>query len=361
MAWIPRSSRPCRAAFHAAGVSGGNPLGSWYELVAENLVGVNVSLRRRCLSSSREPPSTGHEAQKESRRHNRYSHQEQKGKQSQASQQRWPKQRNQRDEGRPQRNQYRRKKQDRSPSLVQSSQYAYAVRSAASSLDRNSRSAQGKSSAVAVAVAADADGDGDATSVLRSVNAAALLDPLAYCKGSTKLSVHAKVSGKSISGTDAARRLLRGKQEFVEAARGLGTAPVLLEGHGVPPALFQHCVDLGGALLGHYGLETVECSFHNYDEVHPRSNHIRKTPSHVRVRRRDGTNACLPLPSASESDRTDWDYNLALYLTVMERIAKCLGPVLLEPSPSRDNEDDASAASPNHKNQSASASASPRR
>eukprot|EP00536_Pseudo-nitzschia_multiseries_P014725 jgi/Psemu1/39956/gm1.39956_g len=389
MACIPRSSRPCRVALNTVGtVSSGS--GSWYDLFVvgnTHMIRANDVFRRRCFSSSSgEPPSSGNETQKESRRqnnnnnnnNNRYSHSHShnnhpKETKTTQQQQRWPKQkqkhRNQRDEWKPKRNnEHRRRKQDRFPSLVQSSQYAYAVRSinAASSAspsdpnsNPNSRSARGNTNPTTAAANNNnntSNADANAVRTLRSVNAAALLDPLAYCKGSTKLSAHAKVGGKSISGTDAARRLLKGKREVLEAARELGTAPVLLEGHGVPPALFQHCVDLGAALLEHYGPETVECSFHNYEQEqehdaqtqthththsHPTTNRpntdrTRKTPLHVRVRRRDGTNACLPPPLASEIDPTDWDYNLALYLTVMERLAKCLGPVL-ESFPSRDD------------------------
>lgn len=73
---------------------------------------------------------------------------------------------------------------------------------------------------------------------LTSLDASALLDPLTFCKASAKSHQTHGVS-RSISGTDAARRLLRGKKEFLTNARGL-RVPVLLTGHGVPDQLFQH-------------------------------------------------------------------------------------------------------------------------
>jgi hypothetical protein len=55
-------------------------------------------------------------------------------------------------------------------------------------------------------------------------------------------------------------------------------------------------------------------------------------PIHVRVRRRDDTNACKPPPSAYDSSiyddkEVDWDYHLELYLTVMSKLAEKLGKV----------------------------------
>ena len=103
------------------------------------------------------------------------------------------------------------------------------------------------------------------------------------------------------------------------AASKLDRNPVMLDGHGVPPALFQHCVDMAGALLDFYGPDSVECSFHNNYQSHKQR---RKAPHHVRVRRRDASNVFLPPPNAQGEDAADaahidWDYNFTLYLTVM--------------------------------------------
>jgi len=116
--------------------------------------------------------------------------------------------------------------------------------------------------------------------VLPVMNASALLDPLKYCKTSSRLSQTRGVT-RSISGTDAARRLLRGKKEFILAARSLKQQPALLEGHGVPPQLFQHCIDMADALLLQYSPDVVECTFHNYNYVPGRA----KLPNILRIRR----------------------------------------------------------------------------
>jgi hypothetical protein len=109
--------------------------------------------------------------------------------------------------------------------------------------------------------------------VLPAMNAAALLDPLAYCKTSAK-TAHTHGVNRGISGTDAARRLLRGKKDFLVAARSsllksnTTARPALLTGHGIPPKLFQHCIDMADALLLQYAggqeEDVVECTFHNY-------------------------------------------------------------------------------------------------
>lgn len=117
--------------------------------------------------------------------------------------------------------------------------------------------------------------------VLQAMNASALLDPLKYCKTSSRLSSNRSGVSRSISGTDAARRLLRGKKDFILAARSLKSQPALLEGHGVPPKLFQHCIDMADALLLQYSPDAVECTFHNYNTVLGQS----KLPRILRIRR----------------------------------------------------------------------------
>lgn len=180
------------------------------------------------------------------------------------------------------------------------------------------------------------------------MNASALLDPLNFCKASAKLPPYTHGASRSINGTDAAQRLLRGKRDLLLAAKNLKNVPVLLDGHGVPPALFQHCIDMAGALLRQYGPDVVKCSFHN----HGSKKTISKTPPHVRVRHRDATNSSLPLSSViskrfcgktsgkheGDNAEIDWDHNLTLYLTVMERIAMSLGQAL-ELSPLKTEED----------------------
>jgi hypothetical protein len=195
---------------------------------------------------------------------------------------------------------------------------------------------------------------------LPAVDASALLDPRKYCKSSANiLAGNASVThgvSKSISGTDAARRLLRGKKEFVNAVRSqllhgptdsdkpgnaIGVSnrnrsshPALLEGTNVPPQLFQHAIDMADALLIHYG-NAAECTFHNYYQ-HPTSRPGQESssllPQVIRIRSRNSTNRCSPWPpstvTAGEPTSNDWNQNLSLYLTVMERIACKLGVVL---------------------------------
>jgi hypothetical protein len=206
---------------------------------------------------------------------------------------------------------WQRKNNERSASLLQFSQYSYRI---VSTSDSSISFSQNRSDNRAN------------SSIMQSMNASALLDPLNFCKG-IKLPPYVHCGSRSISGTDAAQRLLRGKRDFLGAARKLNNDPVLLDGHGVPPALFQHCVDMADALLRHYGPDIVECSFHNY---YSNSKIGGKTPLRVRVRRRDSTNSCLPPPSVIDNsrmasgekrgrsnDKIDWDHNLTLYLTVM--------------------------------------------
>lgn len=191
-------------------------------------------------------------------------------------------------------------------SLIQPTQYLYRTRTPPS---KNGKVAKPGSHPPSI-------------SVLPSLNASAMLDPLKYCRTSAKTS-HSHGVSRSINGTDAARRLLKGKKEFIDAGRSLRRQPFLLEGHGVPPQLFQHCVDMADALLLQYSPDVVECTFHNYNYP-PGSN---KLPSILRIRSREATNQITHWPP-NPSLVDDWDYHLELYLTVMERISRHLGAVL---------------------------------
>jgi hypothetical protein len=200
-------------------------------------------------------------------------------------------------------------------------------------------------------------------SILKSIDASALLNPRQFCAASAK-STHTHNVSRSINGTDAARRLLRGKKECLLAARKMinNSSPLMLTGHNVPTVLIQHFVNMGDQLLRHYGPDAVECSFHNYHQVGTSSSssgssanrttsHDKSSPAggdgsnndndksstvtlplHVRVRQRDSTNACLPPPSAYDTriydnNHVDWDHHLELYLTVMQNFANPLGKI----------------------------------
>jgi len=132
---------------------------------------------------------------------------------------------------------------------------------------------------------------------LPALDASALLDPHVYCKTSAKGS-HTHGVSRSISGTDAARRLLRGKKDFLMQARELvqhtkqthHMPVVLLEGHGVPRKLFQHCIDMGDALLKECNTEgvsdIVECTFYNYNNQEKREEGVGGLlPEILRLRR----------------------------------------------------------------------------
>jgi hypothetical protein len=193
-------------------------------------------------------------------------------------------------------------------------------------------------------VSAVASPDAHVPAMLKSMNASALLNPREFCASSAK-STHTHNVSRSINGTDAARRLLRGKRECLVAARKMINAfsPLMLSGHNVPPQLLQHFINMGFHLLQHYGPDAEECSFHNYHhEGKTGNNNIGKSndnnnnvslPLHVRVRQRDSTNACLPPPAAYDSriyDNgffIDWDHHLELYLTVMQNFANPLGKI----------------------------------
>jgi hypothetical protein len=170
---------------------------------------------------------------------------------------------------------------------------------------------------------------------LLSLDSSALLNPLQFCKVSAKTAQSHGVS-QSISGTDAARRLLRGKRDFLKQARGLNS-PALLRGHGVPPALLSHFIDMADALMLQYGNDAVEATFHNYN------NSEGQLPSVLRVRSRDATNACFAWPPTQKKNKrleVEWDYHITLYLTVMERLAKTLGLVLQKKNKRHESDDD---------------------
>jgi hypothetical protein len=167
--------------------------------------------------------------------------------------------------------------------------------------------------------------------VLQSINASALLSPREYCAKSAKSALTHNVS-RSINGTDAARRLLRGKKDFFMSARQMvnGGVPLMLVGHTVPLQLLQHCVDMADQLLRHYGPDVEECSFHNY-HPHTSRNNV-ALPLRVRIRQRNGSTAVELPPRDYESSTNsgyciDWDHHLELYLTVMQNFANPLGKI----------------------------------
>ena len=166
---------------------------------------------------------------------------------------------------------------------------------------------------------------------LPQINASAWLDPSTYCRG----------GGKTIAGTVAARQLLHGKKDLMEV---LGHAvysstsklvqrhrSIVLCGHGIPPQLLQHHIDSADKLL--LRLNASEVSFKQFnvsqsDNVTAMTDAVRDIRwGHVRDAE-TGENRVITWPIDNVSD---WEYDLQLYWTVMNRIATRLGlPVLLK-------------------------------
>jgi len=175
------------------------------------------------------------------------------------------------------------------------------------------------------------------TQVFPILNISALLDPKDYCRRS------AFPSGTTtISGGDAAQRLLRGREALVTVMRedcvdpqrrrqpnnNGPSQPYGLIGHGVPHQLLQSHIDLADSVLSHHD-NAAECSFNNFQG--DLSFHW------MRLRSRMGDNRACPWPppppsstkSASSKRIIDslpaWEQEMELYLTVMNRLVSTLG------------------------------------
>ena len=153
------------------------------------------------------------------------------------------------------------------------------------------------------------------------LNVMVLLDPQRYVKSMNSSTVR--------SGTEAARRILRGRQEWLKtvrkhAERGLDQSSIplwpnklsysmdgmirrasyRLTGHGVPRQLLQDHIDYAGSLLSMNQATSV----------------VLASKDSIRVRRPDGSHHNAPVPEDSHS--------LDLYMAVMERITRTLAIVL---------------------------------
>jgi len=178
------------------------------------------------------------------------------------------------------------------------------------------------------------------------LNASVLLDPQHYIKASASAST-------SRSGTESARRLLRGRREWMStirkhAERGLNPpsssssnigrrilssssssnnnsqqhihmdqrrAAYRLTGHGVPQQLLQNHVDFAGQLMAQHDATSLALPSKDW----------------MRLRTKDGSVQTLPMSDGFE------EHSLNLYLAVMERMARTLsivlhrGPILTTP------------------------------
>jgi hypothetical protein len=106
---------------------------------------------------------------------------------------------------------------------------------------------------------------------------------------------------------------------------------IVLCGHGVPPQLLQHHIDSADRLLLH--LNASEVNFKQFntsqsDNVTALTNAVRDIRYGYVRDMETGENRVISWPL---DDVTDWEYDLQLYWTVMNRIACRLGlPVLLK-------------------------------
>lgn len=167
------------------------------------------------------------------------------------------------------------------------------------------------------------------------VNAAALLDATAYCK---KSAFPGGVVTKS--GTEAAKRLLRGKKDLVDMLRGhiilqQNQRPFCLAGHGVPKQLLQDHINFADSMLQRCN-EPAECSFRNLEE-----DNFDSFPDCIKIRGHDGKSRIFawPMPPPTTREKIEerkveevdvaytWEDRLALYLAVMDRFTSKLGLV----------------------------------
>ena len=148
---------------------------------------------------------------------------------------------------------------------------------------------------------------------LPTLNAAAILDPRGYCQNSAS-------AATSKSGTDAAKRLLRGKDELInvmkqELNKNRRPSSYLLKGHGIPEQLLQNHLNLADTLLRTHRNARL-LSFNNttgdlsFDVL--------------RIRARDGGNT----HASWDQDSIDECIDMELYLTVMNRLANHLSECL---------------------------------
>ena len=148
---------------------------------------------------------------------------------------------------------------------------------------------------------------------LPTLNASAILDPKGFCQ-------HSASAATSKSGTDAAKRLLRGKYDLLnvmklELQNKRRPKSFLLKGHGIPEQLLQNHLNLADALLkSHQNARLLTCSNPSGD----------LTFDLLRIRAKDGTST----HSSWSSDDSDESIGMELYLTVMDRLAKNLSECL---------------------------------
>jgi|UniRef100_A0A8J9TJC0 hypothetical protein len=165
------------------------------------------------------------------------------------------------------------------------------------------------------------------THQLPLLNASALLNTKDYCVSSAN-------SATSKSGTEAARRLLRGKRDFVAhlrqhvlrkaPTRGASPTSFVLQGHGVPVQLLQDHINLADGILTQEH-DAAAVSFQQYRDRSDDTRHAYELSSNwiMRVRSKTGTNLANRLAHDGP-----WAASMELYLAAMNRITTALGVVL---------------------------------
>jgi len=155
--------------------------------------------------------------------------------------------------------------------------------------------------------------------LLPRFHASAFLNPKHYCRISAK-------SNSTISGSDAVRRLIRGKRNLLETMReethmqkinkekkGIQHQKLyVLRDHGVPIQLFQHLLKASNTWLSQQ-INASELSVQNTSGII----HFDR----MLVRAEDGSSTVKPWPE-------EWENDMELYLTVMSRIATSLSDIL---------------------------------
>lgn len=148
---------------------------------------------------------------------------------------------------------------------------------------------------------------------LPTLNASAILDPKGFCH-------HSASAATSKSGTDAAKRLLRGKFDLLnvmklELKNKRRPNSYLLKGHGIPDQLLQNHINLADTLLKSHQNARLLTFSNPSGEL---------TFDLLRIRAKDGSST----HSLWSSDDSDESIGMELYLTVMDRLAKNLSECL---------------------------------
>ena len=184
---------------------------------------------------------------------------------------------------------------------------------------------------------------------LAQIRAGAWLDPSSYCKG----------GGTTIAGTEAARKLLRGKKDLIEllgyAVHSHGKQSLVLQSHGIPRQVLQHHVDFAARLL--YRLQAQEVAFKQFNEMTKYNSvaaieavqslrqvlvrnfvtgenqamawPVHDHPKGVNNNNNDDDNNNDESSKQQQAPAQQWADDLTLYWTVMNRIATRLGVAVL--------------------------------